>query len=112
ATAFKTRFATQAISEGSTVGAGGSTPSIPQNVPGRTYNSESGFVPTAIGMVFEGGTPGVADSGTRLKAVLNNIPKGARIFVTIANVVGPAGRTGFTLVETPNSSAASAFAVL
>src|SRR5262249_7353098 len=50
-------------------------------VPGTIYNSESGLItgPT-------GATVGLADFGTRLKAVFNNVPAGVRIFVTTTNV--------------------------
>jgi hypothetical protein len=54
-----------------------------QNVPGGIYNSESNFVfPVSSTQIA-----GLADYGTRLKAVFNNIPTGARIFVSTANVL-------------------------
>jgi len=47
------------------------------------YNTESGFVNT--GLTYPsgraGGEPGLADFGTRLKAVFNNIPNGVNVFV-------------------------------
>jgi len=53
-----------------------------QNVPGGIYNSESNFVmPISSSQVA-----GLADFGTRLKATFNNIPAGARIFVSTQNV--------------------------
>jgi len=52
-----------------------------QNVPGTIYNSESGFT-----LTVNGGTAGLADFGTRLKGVFNNIPVGARLFVSMTNV--------------------------
>jgi len=78
ATAFKTRVAPTA-----TVGSGQSaTPS--QSVPGTIYNSESGLV--VSGLTGNGGTAGLADFGTRLKATFNSVPAGLRIFVSTANV--------------------------
>jgi len=53
-----------------------------QNVPGGIYNSESNFVlPINSSQVA-----GLADFGTRLKATFNNIPPGARVFVSTSNV--------------------------
>jgi len=53
-----------------------------QNVPGAIYNSESNFVfPINASQVA-----GLSDFGTRLKATFNNIPTGARIFVSTVNV--------------------------
>lgn len=51
------------------------------NAAGST--SESGYA-----MSFNGNFPGLADYGTRLKAVFSNIPSGARVFVSFANVTG------------------------
>ncbi len=51
-----------------------------QDVPGQIYNSESGFNP----LILPSNT-GLADFGTRLKAVFNNIPAGTRLFVSATN---------------------------
>ena len=57
-----------------------------QNVPGQVYNSESGFILTTPA---NSGTPaGLADWGTRLKAVFTNIPSGVNIYVSTLNVNG------------------------
>jgi len=72
-TAFKTR---------TTVGTGVTQ----QNTLGLVYNSESGYYNTNI--QSSGGTlvnEGLADFGTRLKAVFNNIPNGVSIFVSVNN---------------------------
>jgi len=54
-----------------------------QNVPGTIYYTESGFeIP--IGSA----TAGLADWGTRLKAVFNNIPSGVTVYVSTVNVNG------------------------
>jgi len=59
-----------------------------QNVLGLVYNSESGYYnPTG----FLGTTlanAGLADFGTRLRAVFNNIPNGISIFVSLNNNPG------------------------
>jgi hypothetical protein len=54
-----------------------------QNVPGLSYNSESGFT-----IALTGGTAGRADYGTRLRAVHNNIPPGVRTFVATTSTGG------------------------
>jgi hypothetical protein len=63
-----------------------------QTKPGTIYNGESGFMVSpgllgiAPGFTAASNTPGLADAGTRLKAVFNNIPTGARLFVSLYNV--------------------------
>jgi len=76
-TAFKTRVAPTSTYNGQ-------SGSPLQNIPGTIYNSESGFVYTAAS--GNGFTAGLADYGTRLKAVFNNIPAGVRIFVSTTNL--------------------------
>jgi hypothetical protein len=86
-TAFKTRIAAQvnASYAGQAIpGTSSSAGTLPnQNVPGSIYNSESNFVYQGAGMT---GTAGLADFGTRLRAVFNNVPTGVRIFVSTVNV--------------------------
>ncbi len=81
-TAFKTRIVAQTNAQ--FAGQGIPTPTAPgnQNVPGSIYNSESNFV-----LPVNGGTAGLADFGTRLKATFNNVPTGVRIFVSVWNVL-------------------------
>jgi hypothetical protein len=66
-TAFKLRLATLN---------GDGTPA-PQDTPGQIVFSESGFFPGGSG------APGLADFGTRLKAVFKNIPAGATVTVPL-----------------------------
>jgi len=66
ATAFKTRIAPMTGVLSYTSGA------TNQNTPGIQYNSESGFVLSSV--TGNGATAGLADFGTRLKAVFTNIP--------------------------------------
>ncbi len=61
----------------------GSTPT--QTVPG-SYFSESGY--EFSGVTVNGVTAGLADFGTRLKAVFNNIPTGTQVWVSFGNVNG------------------------
>jgi hypothetical protein len=57
-----------------------SPPPASQTVPGAAVTSESEFTyPVA------GATAGLADSGTRFKAVFNNIPHGVRVWVGLTN---------------------------
>jgi len=81
-TAFKTRVAAQSTLANSGQGTPGQNGAASQNVPGSLYNSESNFVLPVNG----GGTAGLADYGTRLKATFNNVPTRVRIFVSTVNV--------------------------
>ena len=98
-TAFKTRVGPTSFTNGQS-----SSPSPAQNVPGQIYNSESGFIYYGISGVNNAAVAGLADYGTRLKAVFNNIPSGVRIFVSTTNVVNLTGQNGS---QPPGSSAMS-----
>jgi hypothetical protein len=122
ATGFKTRVVPGGINNGTTGNASGNVPwaaestnSSPpiQNIPGANYggfaaNTESGLIfPGLTGT--SGGTTyiaGLADFGTRLKAVFTNIPSGLTMYVstTSASVT----TAGFV----PGGTSVSAFAVL
>ena len=82
--AFKTRVAAQDnILYAGQNGTPGLNGFAAQNVPGSIYNAESNLVlPVATGQ-----TAGLADFGTRLKAVFNNVPAGVRLFVSVSNVL-------------------------
>jgi len=81
--AFKTRSIIQGVA-----GAANNAPAG-MNVPGQVNsNSESGFFfPSYSNGQF---VAGLADHGTRLKAVFNNVPAGARLYVSYNNVNGVA----------------------
>jgi len=87
-TAFKTRVAPIGVNATGQTG----IPTALQNIPGTIYNSESGFVipPNFFGnlggFLVNGAQVGLADYGTRLKAVFNNVPAGVRLFVSVFNV--------------------------
>jgi hypothetical protein len=88
-----------------------------QNSPGIFYNSESGFIANGVGQAGGGivgnGSiiAGLADYGTRLKAVFTNVPTGATIFVSTTNVTGSGNAA--TAVANPNSNTtATSFATL
>jgi hypothetical protein len=111
-TAFKTRVAPIGVN---TTGQTG-TPTALQNIPGTIYNSESGFViPVATfginlgGFVSSVNQVGLADYGTRLKAVFNNIPAGVRIFVSLTNLSTLTSPT--TTAPAGNSTTSFAFLV-
>jgi len=99
-TAFKTRVQPTAAYNGQ-------SGSPVQNVPGQIYNSESNFVYT--GAAGNGWTAGLADYGTRLKAVFNNIPAGVRIFVSVTNL---AVNTTSPNTAAPTATSSSSYAVL
>jgi uncharacterized protein (TIGR03437 family) len=99
AAAFKTRIAPTATLSGaatppnSTVTAGVFT----QNTPGQVLpGSESGFI-----VPVTGGTAGLADFGTRLKATFNNVPAGVSIYVSTTNI-NPAGNANVNPLTAPN----------
>jgi hypothetical protein len=102
---FGTAFKTRVLAQNNTTFAGQGVPPAAapgnQNTPGSIYNSESNFVLPVPG----GGTAGLADFGTRLKATFNNVPTGARIFVSVANVVNNA--VGITAPAVIGGSAAN-----
>jgi len=76
-TAFKTRVALVNGNASPTAAFNG------QNIPGQVYNAESGFTLTNAAYST---TAGLADWGTRLKAVFSNIPSGVSVFVSTTNV--------------------------
>jgi hypothetical protein len=113
-TAFKTRVAPI------TTGQATNTPTG-QNTPGAIYNSESGFIFSPLsgaGTAALNAVAGLADYGTRLKAVFNNIPTGVRIFVSTTNVVNLAATgtsspsLGTTASLTPSGTSTTSFAML
>ena len=57
-------------------------------------------------------TAGLADYGTRLKAVFNNIPTGVRIFVSTTNVVNISSTTTASLLVAPPGNSTTSFAQL
>jgi len=111
ASAFKTRVNTAAASNAAALNTG--TLAAPvysyqaanaqQNIPGFNYLAESGYTPYVGNNVNAypgaGYTPGLADFGTRIKAVFNNIPSGVSIFVaTGALGSSSSGLTTITLL--------------
>lgn len=80
ASGFRTRTAPGA---GANSGQGNT---LTQTVPG-TYFTESGLETNSF-LGSGGQVAGLADFGTRLKAVFNNIPSGVRVFVSFGNVQG------------------------
>jgi len=85
ATAFKTRTAATYIDRNT------SPPPASQPVPGTLYDSESGLYITTVAnganspLISNVPPAGLADFGTRLKAVFNNIPNGVSVFVGVNN---------------------------
>lgn len=67
-----------------------------QNIPSAVYNSEAGFISAFSGSATPGPltgtvggttyTAGLADYGTRLKAVFSNIPTGVSVYVSAVNL--------------------------
>ena len=63
-----------------------------QNVPGTIYNVESGFYdPSVISPLVDFTTVGLANAGTRLRAQIDNLPAGTRVFVSTVPVTFTGG---------------------
>lgn len=80
-----------------------------QNVLGYAYNSESGFVTGALGLLNDGtstGAIGLADTGTEISFQLSNVPNGAAVQVPNTIYIYPYGST-----VTPTTGAAGATGV-
>ena len=108
-TAFKTRVAPLTAAGYS----GQATNLTGQNTPGAIYNSESGFIFAPLASVNTlPAVAGLADYGTRLKAVFNNVPTGVRIFVSTTNVVNISGTTLPSLLGPPAGNSTTSFAQL
>jgi len=63
-------------------------PPADQNAVGSIYRSETGFYNASFGTYGNRGNlglAGLADSGTRLRAIFDKVPEGVRIFVAVAN---------------------------
>jgi hypothetical protein len=84
----------------------GSVPS--QNVPGLSYNTETGFFSTALPATNAISLTGSADSGTRLRLSFENLPKNVVIWVSIRDIAtgtrnyDPANPTALLTAATPN----------
>jgi hypothetical protein len=89
-------------------GGSGQSATAEQNVLGGIYYSESGFTPYVgtTPQYFAGSTthiPGLADSGTRVKAVFHNIPSGVTLYAGTTN--GGNSTSGLTvrMVSSPTA---------
>ncbi|HEY1342943.1 MAG TPA: hypothetical protein VGF59_35820 [Bryobacteraceae bacterium] len=80
ASAFKTRVVPAATNSPANSGQG---TTVSQNIPGQVIYSESDFV---LNNSNASATPGLADFGTRLRAVFSNIPNGVQLYVTTTNI--------------------------
>ena len=105
--AFKTRTAA------SFVNANTSPPPADENTPGNSNpGSETGFYSSAFPAIVGRGSTGVAglaDNGTRLVAMLQNLPAGVNVSVPLTvTVAGALGATGVArLITTDNAGAGS-----
>jgi len=92
---FATSFKTRVVPMSNALYAAEGTNTANQNIPGGLYggfaqNSESGFImPGLFGSGSATGfQAGLADFGTRLKAVFTNIPQGVTLYVSVTPVAG------------------------
>jgi len=128
ATAFKTRVVPGGASNTTSNTAGNTTyaaeaqnfgPGNNQNIPGGLYggfaaNSESGFIYPGLSATVGGNTyySGLADFGTRLKAVFTNIPTGLTLYVSTTSinnasppaVIGGTSTSSFAVLVAVNGS--------
>jgi len=108
-TAFKTR-----VLAGTNGASSGQTASGIQNVPGGINNatSESGYIfnglgtPSAGSLSGNGNTAGLADFGTRMKAVFSNIPAGVSLNVSTVNVLSNTAVFNSTTTAFPTNAVA------
>ncbi len=93
--AFKRAVYTQSISGTATAG---------QNVLGASYDTESGYIPYAVGGLDQNGRViGLADTGTEITFTVSGIPSGVQIFAPIqVLLVGPGG-TGLVSTDGANT---------
>jgi hypothetical protein len=97
--AFKTRIAPfSTLSGTSYVGTSSAVGYPQQSIPGQLYGSESNFI-----LPVNGVQAGLADTGTRLKAVFNNLPTGATIYVSTANTNAGNGIGNYLVPEPANA---------
>ena len=86
----------------------GQSATAEQDIPGAVYNSESGFTPY-VGRKpqYFGGNrtyiPGLANSGTRVKAVFHNIPSGATIYVGTVSGANTSSGMKARMVSSPHA---------
>ena len=119
---FSTAFKTRVDGLKSGLGNNYAFPGGQQNTPGSAYNSESNFIangawpkPGCGTGVVSNGTfyAGLADYGTRLKAVFTNVPAGATVFVSTTNVVSPNNSAAMAAVLNPGTATtATSYATL
>jgi hypothetical protein len=120
ATAFKQRFIGDSLLQPSSPMPNPPNNGLQNNLTTGVYNTESGFVNPALNLPSGNnqgngstppGTAGLADWGTRLVAVFNNIPNGVNIYVDIASTNGTTGamdQARLTSTETGAFSAVGA----
>lgn len=93
-------------------GGSGQSATAVQDIPGAVYNSESGLTPYvgSTPQYFAGNTtyiPGLADSGTRVKAVFHNIPLGATIYAGTSSggntTTGLVGTLSVRMISSPTA---------
>lgn len=86
----------------------------PQALPGTIYNNESGFYNPLFPQTNRLNKTGLADSGTRLQAVISGLPAGATLYVSTVAVTYtdgvPAPNTNPTAQARMTAAAEGAFA--
>ena len=99
ASSFKVRNYAQIVNGGLTATTVSAT-NVLQNVPGFSYNTESGFYTAASGIV---GTPGLADTGTQLTFTFAAVGAGVNLYVPSIIGLYPSGTASTATLATPPS---------
>lgn len=72
----------------------GQAASFDQTLPNNNYNTESGFYNTLFTSTNGLNRAGIADHGTRLRVVFNNIPANVRVYSSAAGTTGTTSTIG------------------
>ncbi|MBV8818787.1 MAG: hypothetical protein JO022_10560, partial [Acidobacteriaceae bacterium] len=115
ASSFKVRTYDQVINSSFTTPRTDASPSY-QNVLGFPYNTESGFVSNATGLVSGGlgsGAVGLADTGTEITVAFTTIGQGVSVFVPSVIYLYPTGvSTSCSIASTGCTTAPTGVAIL
>jgi hypothetical protein len=98
---FSNAFKTRQLPNATVPAAGSAQSATPTPQQATATNAAGSTSESGYALVAGGNTFGLADYVTRLKAVFNNIPSGARVFVSFANVTGAS-----TILATPGTTSA------
>lgn len=83
----------------------GQDPGLDQNDPTAVYETESGFYNSRFPATNGMNQAGIADSATRLRLALNNLPAGVNVFGSVSGTTGTTISAGaYGMVEGPGTA--------